>query len=56
MKYLIICKLVNGNVITASANSFSVAMLIAEKFSNGGFTKRVEIVKISTGATTRYIY
>ena len=56
MKYLIICKLVNGNVITASADSFSVAMRIAEKFISGEFTKRVEIVKISTGATTRYIY
>ena len=56
MKYIIICKLTNGNVITASANSFSVAMLIAEKFVRGEFTKRVEIVKISTGATTRYIY
>ena len=56
MRYLIICKLVNGNVITASANSFSVATLIAEEFISGEFTKRVEIVKISTGATTRYIY
>lgn len=56
MKYLIICKLVNGNVITASANSFSVATLIAEKLISGEFTKHVEIVKISTGATTRYIY
>ena len=56
MKYIIICKLTNGNVITASANSFSVATLIAEKFISGEFTKRVEIVKISTGATTRYIY
>lgn len=56
MKYLIICKLVNGNVITASANSFSVAMLIAEKFISGEFTKRVEIVKISTGATTKFIF
>ena len=56
MKYIIICKLTNGNVLTASANSFSVATLIAEKIIIGGFTKRVEIVKISTGATTRYIY
>ena len=56
MKYVIMCKLVNGNVITDSANSFSVAMLIAEKFISGEFTKRVEIVKISKGATTRYIY
>ena len=68
MKYLIICKFVNGNVITASANSFSVATLIAEKFISGVFTKRVEkfisgevtkrveIVKILTGATIRYIY
>ena len=56
MKYIIICKLTNGNVITASAGSFSVAMVIAEKFISGEFTKRVEIVKISTGATTRYIY
>ena len=56
MKYIIICKLTNGNVITASASSFSVAMVIAEKFISGEFTKRVEIVKISTGATTRYIY
>lgn len=56
MKYLIICKLVNGNVITAAANSFSVAMLIAEKFISGEFSKRVEIVKISTGATTKFIF
>ena len=56
MKYIIICKITNDNVITASANSFSEAMLIAEKFISGEFTKRVEIVKISTGATTRYIY
>ena len=56
MKYIVICKLTNGNVLTASANSFSVATLIAEKFINGEFTKRVEIVTISTGATTRYIY
>ncbi len=56
MKYIIICKLTNGNVITASAISFSVAMFIAEQFANGKFTKRVEIVKNSTGATTRYIY
>lgn len=56
MKYIVMCKLVNGNVITASANSFSVAMLIADKFINGEFTKRVEIVKISTGATTKFIF
>ena len=56
MKYIVICTLYNGNVITASANSFSVAMRIADKFISGEFTKRVEIVKISTGATTRYIY
>ena len=56
MKYIIMCKLVNGNVITASANSFSVAMLIAEKFISGEFTKRVEIVKISTGASTKFIF
>ena len=56
MKYIIMCKLVNGNVITVSANSFSMATLIAEKFISGEFTKRVEIVKISTGATIRYIY
>ena len=56
MKYIVMCKLVNGNVITASANSFSVAMLIAEKFISGEFTKRVEFLIISTGASTRYIY
>ena len=56
MKYIIMCKLVTGNVITASANSFSVATHIAEKLISGEFVKRVEIVKISTGATTRYIY
>ena len=56
MKYIIICMLTNGKVIIASANSFSVATLIAEKYISGEFTKRVEIVKISTGATTRYIY
>lgn len=56
MKYIVRCELVNDNVITASATSFIVAMHIAEKLNSGEFTKRVEIVKISTGATTIYIY
>ena len=51
MKYVIICKLKNGSTIPAFAETFNSAMHIAEMF-----TKRVEIVKISTGATTRYIY
>ena len=56
MGYMVTCKLKNGNVMSSFADTFSSAMLIAEKFISGEFTKRVEIVKISTGATTRYIY
>ncbi len=56
MKYVIICKLKNGSTIPAFAETFNSAMHIAEMFIGGEFTKRVEIVKISTGATTRYIY
>ena len=56
MKYLVICKIINGDVIPACAEEFSVAMHIAEMFMAGKFTKCVEIVKIETGATTKFIF
>lgn len=56
MKYFITCKLINGDVIPACAETFSVAMGIADMFMNGEFTERVEVVKISTGATIKYVF
>lgn len=56
MKYIITCKLKNGNIIPAFAESFSVAMHIADMFIDGEFTERVEVVKISTGATIKYVF
>lgn len=56
MKYMVICKLINGDVIPACADTFSVAMHIADMFMDGKFTKCVEIVKIETGATTKFIF
>lgn len=56
IQYTIICKLKNGNVIPAFAETFSEAMCIADTFSRGNFTERVKIIKTSTGATTRYVF
>lgn len=56
MSYVIICKLDNGNIIPAFAESFNVAMHIADMFIDGEFTECVEIVKISTGATIKYVF
>lgn len=56
IQYTIICKLKNGNVIPAFAETFSGAMRIADIYSRGDFTERVEIIKTSTGATTRYVF
>lgn len=56
MKYIITCKLKNDNIIPAFAESFSVAMYIADMFIDGEFTERVEVVKISTGATIKYVF
>lgn len=56
MKYVIICKLKNGNTILAFAETLSSAIRIADMFIGGEFTKCVEIVKIETGATTKFIF
>lgn len=48
--YWVICKCKNGNVIPAFTDSFSSAMEIAERFTDGEYTKEIKIVKISTGA------
>ena len=56
MKYIIICTLYNGNVIHAFASTFKSATDIAEMFQHGDYTASVEIITLSTGATTRYVY
>jgi hypothetical protein len=56
MEYLIICKLDNGNVVPAFADDFKNALAIAEMFNGGEYTEEVKIVKISTGATTKFIF
>ena len=56
MRYVITCKLKNGNTIPAFAETFSSAMHIADMFIDGEFTERVEVVKISTGATIKYVF
>lgn len=56
MKYVIICKLKNGNAIPAFAETFSSAIRIADMFIGGEFTECVEVVKISTGATIKYVF
>lgn len=56
MGYIITCKLKNGNTIPSFASTFSSAMRAADTFIDGEFTERVEVIKISTGATTRYVF
>ena len=56
MKYVIICKLKNGNAILAFAETFSSAIRIADMFIGGEFTECVEVVKSSTGATIKYVF
>lgn len=54
--YLITCEMRNGNVIPAFTDCFSSAMEIAARFECGEYTKKVKILKISTGATFDYIF
>lgn len=54
--YLVTCEMRNGNVIPAFTDCFSSAMEIAERFEGGEYTKKVKILKISTGATFEYIF
>lgn len=56
MKYIVICKLNNGNVIPAFASTLTSATEIAEMFIHGDDTSFVEIITLATGARTRYIY
>lgn len=54
-KYIVCCTLTN-NFLPYFAYSFSEAIRFAETISGGDCVKRVEIHKISTGATIRYIF
>lgn len=56
MSYLIICKLDNGNIITAFAGDFKTALSTAEMFNGGDYTKEVTIITVETGATTKFIF
>ena len=55
LSYVVTCEMKNGNVIPAFTDSFSSAMEIAERFGGGEYTKKVKILKISTGATFEYV-
>lgn len=54
--YLVTCEMQNRNVIPAFTDCFSSAVEIAERFKNGEYTKKVKILKISTGSTFDYIF
>ena len=54
--YLVACHLMNGNIIPAFTDAFSSAVTIADMFSAGEYTVKVEITKIPTGATTKYVF
>lgn len=56
MRYLVTCTMQNGNVIPALTDAFSSAMAIADMFYKGEYTVKVEIIKISTGAKTTYVF
>lgn len=53
--YLVTCEMRNGNVIPAFTDCFSSAMEIAARFVSGENTKKVRILKISTGTTFEYV-
>lgn len=55
LRYLIICKCKNGNVIPAFTDSFSSAMEIVERFTDGEYTKEVKMFNLSTGAMFEFI-
>ena len=56
MKYIVICKLDNGNVIPAFANDFKTALATAEMFNGGDYTKEVTIITLETGAVTKFVF
>lgn len=56
MKYIVICKLDNGNVIPAFASTFTSAAEIADMFIHGDNISSVEIITLATGERTRYMY
>lgn len=56
MKYVILCKLDNGNVIPAFADDFKTALATAGMFNGGEYTKDVTIINVETGATTKFIF
>ena len=55
-KYIVCCTLTNNNFLPFFTYSFSEAVRFAETVSGSDCVKRIEIHKISTGATTRYIF
>lgn len=54
LKYLVTCKMQNGNVIPAFTDSFSSALEIADIMIDGEYVTDVKILKISTGSTFEY--
>lgn len=54
--YLVTCEMQNSNVIPAFTNCFSSAVEIAARFRSGEYTKKVNILKISTGSTFEYVF
>ena len=56
MTYLVICKLVNGNVIPAIVNDFKTALETVKMFNSGDFTKEVNVITLETGATSKFIF
>lgn len=52
--YLVTCEMQNGNIIPAFTDCFSSALEIAARFECGEYTKKVKILKISTGATFEF--
>ena len=54
--YLVTCEMQNGNIIPAFTDCFSSAMEIAARFECGEYTKKVKILKISSGSTFEYIF
>lgn len=48
MNYIVICRLYNGNVISAFASTFKSAADIASMFMRGDYTALVDIVTLST--------
>lgn len=56
MKYTLICKLKNGEIITYHTSTFFNAMNQTEIYLSSDYTASVVIVNNLTGAMTKYIF